>query len=130
MITRRKVLLGSHGRGSSRDFAVGIADVEGLAAFHSRQFCGASRRVRLSYAYIRRSAAIPVVFGPHYTPESASMPEMRALHRALHTDRVVIVNPSVYGADNSCTLDAVKQLGPRARAVAVIDDKTSAGAAR
>src|SRR4051812_12223605 len=37
-----------------------------------------------------------------YTPEPASIEEMRALHRALHTDRVVIVNPSVYGTDNSC----------------------------
>src|SRR2546421_7934007 len=60
-----------------------------------------------------------------YTPEPASIEEMRALHRALHTDRVVIVNPSVYGTDNSCTLDAVKQLGSSARAVAVIDDKIS-----
>jgi predicted TIM-barrel fold metal-dependent hydrolase len=59
-----------------------------------------------------------------YTPELASVEEMRVLHRALHTDRVVVVNPSVYGTDNSCTLDAVKQLGSSARAVAVIDDKT------
>ena len=59
-----------------------------------------------------------------YTPEPASVEEMRVLHRALHTDRVVVVNPSVYGTDNSCTLDAVKQLGSSARAVAVIDDKT------
>jgi predicted TIM-barrel fold metal-dependent hydrolase len=42
-------------------------------------------------------------------------------------DRMVIVNPSVYGADNSCTIDAMKQLGPRVRAIAVIDAKTSAG---
>jgi len=59
-----------------------------------------------------------------YTPEPASVEEMRVLHRALHTDRVVVVNPSVYGTDNSCTLDAVKQLGSSARAIAVIDDKT------
>ena len=59
-----------------------------------------------------------------YTPEPASVEEMRALHRALHLDRVVIVNPSVYGTDNSCTLDAVKQLGSSARAIAVIDDET------
>jgi predicted TIM-barrel fold metal-dependent hydrolase len=52
---------------------------------------------------------------------------MRALHRALHMDRVVIVNPSVYGADNSCTLDGMKQVGSRGRGIAVIDDKTSAG---
>ena len=59
-----------------------------------------------------------------YTPETASIEEMRALHRTLHTDRVVIVQPSVYGTDNACTLDAIKQLGSDARGVAVIDDKT------
>src|SRR6266536_5200684 len=46
-----------------------------------------------------------------YTPEPASVDEMRRLHRALHMDRVVIVQPSVYGTDNSCTLDAIRQLG-------------------
>jgi predicted TIM-barrel fold metal-dependent hydrolase len=60
-----------------------------------------------------------------YTPESASIPEMRALHRALHTTRVVIINPSVYGPDNTCSLDAMKQLGPGAHGIAVIDDKTT-----
>ena len=63
-----------------------------------------------------------------YTPEPASLEEMRVLHRALHTDRVVVVNPSVYGSDNSCTLDAVKQLGSSARGVAAIDDQTSEAA--
>lgn len=63
-----------------------------------------------------------------YTPEPASIEEMRALHRALHMDRVVIVQPSTYGTDNACTLDAVRQLGSRARAVAVIDDKMSVAA--
>jgi len=63
-----------------------------------------------------------------YTPEPASVEEMRVLHRALHTDRVVVVNPSVYGTDNSCTLDAVKQLGSSARAIAVIDDQTTEAA--
>src|SRR5262249_15997831 len=58
-----------------------------------------------------------------YTPEAASVAEMRSLHRALHVDRVVVVQPSVYGTDNGCTLDAVKQLGSRARAIAVIDER-------
>jgi predicted TIM-barrel fold metal-dependent hydrolase len=60
-----------------------------------------------------------------YTPEQASVDEMRTLHRALHVDRVVIVQPSIYGTDNACTLDAVKQLGSRARAIAVIDVQTA-----
>jgi predicted TIM-barrel fold metal-dependent hydrolase len=61
-----------------------------------------------------------------YTPEPASVGEMRQLHRALHMERVVIVQPSIYGTDNSCALDAIKQLGRNARGIAVIDDKTSA----
>jgi predicted TIM-barrel fold metal-dependent hydrolase len=63
-----------------------------------------------------------------YTPEPASVDEMRALHRSLHTSRVVIVQPSVYGTDNACTLDAIRQLGDNARGVAVIDEKTPASA--
>jgi predicted TIM-barrel fold metal-dependent hydrolase len=63
-----------------------------------------------------------------YTPEPASIEEMRELHRALHVERVVIVQPSIYATDNACTLDAVRRLGPRARAIAVIDDKVSAAA--
>src|SRR5260370_34514278 len=38
-----------------------------------------------------------------------------------------MVNARVYGSDNAWTLDGMKQLGPRARAIAVIDDKTPAG---
>ena len=63
-----------------------------------------------------------------YTPEPASVEEMRAVHRALHMDRVVIVQPSVYGSDNACTLDGIRQLAGRARGVAVIDERTPAAA--
>lgn len=60
-----------------------------------------------------------------YTPGDASIADLHALHRALHIDRVVIVHPSPYGADNSCTVDAVKRLAPNARGVAVIDEAIS-----
>jgi predicted TIM-barrel fold metal-dependent hydrolase len=69
-------------------------------------------------------ARFPFTPARAYTPEPASVDELRKLHRALHTSRVVIVQPSVYGTDNACTLDAVRQLGPGARGVAVIDDNT------
>src|SRR5258708_40127171 len=72
------------------------------------------------------SAKFPMSPARGYTPEPASVAEMRALHRQLHMDRVVIVQPSIYGTDNSCTLDAIKQLGRRARGIAVIDEKTNA----
>src|ERR1700694_2788789 len=60
-----------------------------------------------------------------YTPPEASIEDLIELQKALRMDRVVIVQPSVYGADNSCTLDAVRKLGARARGVAVIDKDTS-----
>src|SRR4051794_27901454 len=50
-------------------------------------------------------AKYPLWSGRGYTPEPASTAEMAALHKALHIERVVIVTPSVYGTDNSATLD-------------------------
>jgi predicted TIM-barrel fold metal-dependent hydrolase len=60
-----------------------------------------------------------------YTPGDASVEDLLALQAALHLDRVVIVHPSPYGADNSVTVDALRRLGKRGRGVAVIDDETS-----
>lgn len=72
------------------------------------------------------------VFGPRerfpfspervYTPGPASLEDLQALHRALGVDRVVIVQASVYGADNRCLVDALHRLGGRARGVAVVDE--------
>jgi predicted TIM-barrel fold metal-dependent hydrolase len=70
-------------------------------------------------------ATFPFFPGRVYTPETALPEEMRALHTALHVERVIIVTPSVYGADNSATLYGMRARGADARGVAVIDDATS-----
>src|SRR5215210_573674 len=57
-----------------------------------------------------------------YTPPEASIDALRKLQTALHMDRLVVVAPSVYGTDNSCTMDALRRFGARARGVAVIDE--------
>jgi predicted TIM-barrel fold metal-dependent hydrolase len=59
-----------------------------------------------------------------FTPGPAAVEDLLALQRALHLERVVIVQPSSYGADNACTVDALRRLGARARGVAVIDAAT------
>jgi predicted TIM-barrel fold metal-dependent hydrolase len=60
-----------------------------------------------------------------YTPPDAPLTALRALHRRLGIERVVIVQPSPYGIDNRCTMDAVRALNAdgadRARAVVVVD---------
>jgi predicted TIM-barrel fold metal-dependent hydrolase len=72
-------------------------------------------------------AKFPFWSGRVYTPPVDTAEDLLALQKALHLDRVVIVTPSVYGTDNSATLDGIKQLGQeRARGVAVIGPQTSA----
>ena len=70
-------------------------------------------------------ARFPFFAGRVYTPEPASPEEMAALHKALGIERVVIVTPSVYGADNSATVFGIAARGTSARGVAVIDEKTT-----
>ncbi len=72
-------------------------------------------------------ARYPMAPSRVYTPPAASAEELLALQHALRLDRVVVVQPSFYGVDNSATLDAIKALGSaRARGVAVIDDSVPA----
>jgi len=70
------------------------------------------------------AARFPLAPDRTYTPPDASIDELLKLQEQLGLERVVIVQPSVYGTDNSCTLDALKQLGSRARGVAVIDARS------
>lgn len=66
--------------------------------------------------------SFPFAAARHYTPPPASIEALAAWQDALGIERVVIVQPSVYGSDNRATLQALTVLGPRrARAVAVID---------
>ena len=64
----------------------------------------------------------------HYTPAEASIEELHALHRSIGVERVVIVHPSPYAADNSCLLWALRTIGESSRGVAVINDQTSQAA--
>ncbi len=58
-------------------------------------------------------------------PPDATIDQYRHVQASLGLQRVVVVQPSTYGLDNSCTLDAVAEFGGNARAVVVVDDETS-----
>ncbi|HST95138.1 MAG TPA: amidohydrolase family protein [Microvirga sp.] len=68
----------------------------------------------------------PLFPGRLYTPGQAALPDLLTRQRALGLDRVVVVQPSPYGADNSCMIDALRRLGPRARGVAVVEPSAPA----
>jgi predicted TIM-barrel fold metal-dependent hydrolase len=72
------------------------------------------------------AARYPYTPSRAYTPPEAPLASYDALAASLGLERMVIVQPSVYGKDNSCTLDMTAAAGKaRARAVAVIDDSFS-----
>src|SRR6267378_2472011 len=58
-------------------------------------------------------------------PGDATVEDYRALQKRIGTSRNVIVQPSTYGLDNRCTLDATVAIGPGARAVVVVNDSVS-----
>ena len=60
---------------------------------------------------------------PHWkhVPPDAPVATYRKLQARLGTSRAVVVQPSTFGIDNRCTLDALSKLGKDARGVVVIE---------
>ncbi len=54
-----------------------------------------------------------------YTPPDSNLADYRHLLKTLGCERAVLVQPSVYGADNAAMLAALAEAGPGFRAVAV-----------
>ena len=65
-------------------------------------------------------AKYPMVPNRPYTPPEATVAQLQAWHARQGITRSVLVQPSFYGTDNSCMLDALAQLGNNARGVAVV----------
>jgi predicted TIM-barrel fold metal-dependent hydrolase len=77
------------------------------------------------------SASYPFAERRSYTPPPALIEDYRAMASTLGLSRVVVVQPSAYGMDNRCTLDALDSLGERARGVLVLGGgETKDGLAR
>ncbi|MCP3381282.1 amidohydrolase family protein [Bradyrhizobium sp. CCGUVB4N] len=61
---------------------------------------------------------------PHWKqgfPPGATVTDYQLLRRRLGTTRSVVGQPSTYGIDNRCLVDALGQLGSSSRGVAVVD---------
>jgi predicted TIM-barrel fold metal-dependent hydrolase len=65
---------------------------------------------------------------PHYTLPDGPLVKLDAMCGSLGLDRYVIVQPSFYGTDNRCMLDALDLAGERARGVAMVDDSITEAA--
>ena len=65
-------------------------------------------------------ARFPTGAGAHAPPRKATVAEYLGVRGQLGLGRVVVVQSTAYGADNTCTLDAIKQMGDSARGVAIV----------
>jgi predicted TIM-barrel fold metal-dependent hydrolase len=70
-------------------------------------------------------AKYPSVATPHYTLPDGNLGKLRRMAETLSLQRFVIVQPSYYGTNNSCMLDALAAAGPEARGVAMVDETVS-----
>ena len=67
----------------------------------------------------------PSVATPHYTLPDGSLGKLHRMAEVLSLQRFVIVQPSYYGTDNSCMLDALAAAGAAARGVAMVEPNRS-----
>jgi len=72
------------------------------------------------HMHIYDPARFRMVPSPRVPPTDAAVPQYRLLQRRIGTSRVVIVTPRNYATENQVTVDAIAQLGPNARGVAVL----------
>ena len=70
-------------------------------------------------------ARYPHVAQPHYTLPDGKLTQLDAMTDVLQIDNYAIVQPSYYGTDNRCLLDALDRAGNRARGVAMVEEDIS-----
>jgi D-galactarolactone isomerase len=66
----------------------------------------------------------PTARGAILTPPDATPDDYRTVQTTLGIERVVAVQPTTYGLDNSCQIDATTELGSDHRLVVVVDSTT------
>ncbi|MEY4295205.1 MAG: hypothetical protein RLY82_893 [Pseudomonadota bacterium] len=67
----------------------------------------------------------PMVAKRRYTPGLAIVESLLAHLQGQGLERAVIIQPSIYGFDNHCTLDALQAMQNKARAVLVLPENTT-----
>ena len=124
MITRRNVLAGS--AVTAACIALGRTDSLFAASMQTPvNFAVPAGAFDCHTHAIGDPKRFPFAPGQGYFVGTATAQESIALHKTLHIDRTVIINISNYGTDMSCTFDAMRRMGSGARAIALIDDKTT-----
>lgn len=124
MVSRRDVLAGGVMVGASWMFGCRAASLAALPDESREGFRPPAGSCDCA-VHVFDPARFPYTPGRNYTPEPATRERLRQHLQSLGLDRVIVVQATVNGTDNSPMVDAVRWLGERARGVAMIDDATT-----
>jgi predicted TIM-barrel fold metal-dependent hydrolase len=123
LLTRREVLVGGV-----------MAGVSGLVNGRAVSATASQPQTKVTFevppratdcaVHVYEPKRFPYWEGRSYTPEPATLAELRQLLQTLKLERVVVVQATSYGTDNTCVVASIRELGSRARGVAIIDEKT------
>src|SRR4051794_14998201 len=105
--------------GTRRDLLSAVAGLGALPACGFPKPASAAGRLRTAvpagacdtHAPVLDPALSPYSANRRYTPGAATVPALAELLDRLGLERAVVVQNSVYGADNRAVVDAVQQLG-------------------
>ena len=121
---------------SRRDVVIGgvLAGISGIARDWVAHATASQPSTKVSFdvppnatdcaVHVYEPTRFPYWEGRSYTPEPATLDELRQVLRTLKLERVVVVQATSYGTDNACVVASLRALGARARGVAIIDEKT------
>lgn len=122
-LTRREILVGGV-----------MAGVSGLIGGRAVSATASQPQTKVSFevppratdcaVHVYEPKRFPYWEGRSYTPEPATLAELRQFLQTLKLERVVVVQATSYGTDNTCVVASLRELGNRARGVAIIDEKT------
>jgi hypothetical protein len=104
MLTRRAVL-GQASAAASAVWAIGAGAAAGAAGRSAVDFDIPRGACDCHVHVFGDPAAFPFAEKRVYTPPPATVEQLLELQGDLHLDRVVVVQPSVYGTDDACTVD-------------------------
>ncbi len=60
-----------------------------------------------------------------FKPPHSPVADYLAMRKRIGIERTVVVQPTAYGFDNTCTLEAMAAIGPGARGIAVVKPDVS-----
>ncbi|EYE98891.1 putative TIM barrel metal-dependent hydrolase [Aspergillus ruber CBS 135680] len=75
-----------------------------------------------SHMHVVEPQRYPIAADAMYQPPSHTLKDAMAFESSIGVENIVLVQPSIYGTDNSCLLEALEKMGPsHGRGIVVID---------